>query len=193
MKWRTAHTNTILFEKRKFGQNCHLLSLLVIRCQRSSLVVTRCHSLSLVVPLVVIYCNSLYHSLSLVVTRCLTRLSFYKRSSILLLLWRSVSYLLNSNFLILYICFCFLLQVMCSKWVSCSKSSHPKKLLQKISKNSKENLHYRVQLLVAMQSKLNLLKLRSTTEVLCKSSEVTSATNQNTFYQLHLKFLWTFS
>ena len=69
MKWRTAHTNTV-FEKRKFGQNCHSLSLLVIRCHRLSLVVPavviRCHSLSLVVPLVV--------------TRWTTCLSFYKRS-----------------------------------------------------------------------------------------------------------------
>ena len=95
MKWRTAHTNTILFEKRKFGQNCHSLSLLVIWCHRLSLVatccttcchslyhllsfvVTRCHllyhSLSLVVPLVVIRCHSLYHSLSLVVPLVVTR------------------------------------------------------------------------------------------------------------------------
>ena len=77
MKWRTANTNTILFEKRKFDQNCHSLSLLVIRCHRLSLVVPlvviRCHLLyqllyhwlSLVVPLVVIRCHSLYHSLSL--------------------------------------------------------------------------------------------------------------------------------
>ena len=80
--------------KRKFGQNWHSLSLLVIQCQLLSLVVTRCttccYSFSLVVTcctthchslsLVVIRCHSLYHSLSLVVTRCTTRLSFYKRS-----------------------------------------------------------------------------------------------------------------
>ena len=47
---------------------CHLLSLIVICCCHSpSFIFTRCHSLSLVVPLVV--------------TRCTTRLSFYKRSS----------------------------------------------------------------------------------------------------------------
>ena len=37
---------------------------------------TRSHSL----PLVAIHCHSLYHLLSLVVTRCTTRISFYKRS-----------------------------------------------------------------------------------------------------------------
>ena len=66
----------------------HLLSLVVIRyttrCHSLSLVVIGCHllfhSLSLVVPLVVICCHSLYYSLSLVVTRCTTRLPFYKRS-----------------------------------------------------------------------------------------------------------------
>ena len=101
MKLKTAHTNTILLEKRKFGQNCHSLSLLVIGCHRLSLFVTRCttcchslslvsvivplvvtrcprcHSLSLVVPLVVTCCttrsHSLYRSLSFVVTRCTTR------------------------------------------------------------------------------------------------------------------------
>ena len=54
--------------------HCHLLSLdvplAVIRCN------ARCHSLSLVVPLVVTRC----HSLSLVVIRCTSRLSFYKPS-----------------------------------------------------------------------------------------------------------------
>ena len=143
MKWRTAHTNTILFEKKKFQQNCYSLLLLVIRCHRFSLVVThcitcchslslivplvatccyslslvvplvvtylplvvtrcyslslvvplvvtRCHSLSLFVPLVVIRYHSLYHSLSLFVTQCTTRLSFYKRSSTsaLVFFWR---------------------------------------------------------------------------------------------------------
>ena len=67
---------------------CHLLSLVVIRCT------TRCHSLyhslSLVEPLVVIRCHlfssvvtrctTRCHSLSPVVTGCITRLSFYKRS-----------------------------------------------------------------------------------------------------------------
>ena len=58
---------------------CHLLyhslSLFVICCA------TRCHSLSslsFVAPLVVI----LGHSLSFVVTRCTTHLSFYKRSNV---------------------------------------------------------------------------------------------------------------
>ena len=74
MKWRTAHTNTILFEKRKFGHNFHPLSFLVCRCHRLSLVATRCttccHSLSLVVPLVVTRFHSLSHVVPLVVTRC---------------------------------------------------------------------------------------------------------------------------
>ena len=75
--------------------HCHSLSLFVTHFHSLSLAVplfvTRCHSLSLVVPLVVTRCHSLYHSLSLavirchslslVVTRCTTRLSFYKRSS----------------------------------------------------------------------------------------------------------------
>ena len=44
---------------------------------------TRCHSLSLVIPLAVIGCHSFYHSfhsLSIVVTRCITCLSFHKWS-----------------------------------------------------------------------------------------------------------------
>ena len=85
------------------------LSLIVIRCTTRchslyhslSFAVTRCHSLSLVVPHVVTRCTTSFHSLSLVaircstrchslslvvyslpfvVTRCITRLSFYKRS-----------------------------------------------------------------------------------------------------------------
>ena len=77
---------------------CHSLSLAVTRCHSLYYLLplfvvtcctTRCHSLSLVVPLVVT-CHSLSlvvpllvtccHSLSLVVTRCATRLSFNKRS-----------------------------------------------------------------------------------------------------------------
>ena len=59
---------------------CHSLSLVVICCHSLSLVVplvtrctTRCRSLSFVVPLAVIRCHSLYHSLSLVVTQCTIR------------------------------------------------------------------------------------------------------------------------
>ena len=94
-----------------FITRCHLLSLIVnfyyallfvaTRCHllyhSSSLVVTlcttRCHSLSFVLPLVVIRCHSLpfvvpfvvisCHSLSFIVTRCTTRLSFYKQSKTL--------------------------------------------------------------------------------------------------------------
>ena len=74
---------------------CHSLLLIVIFCYSLSFVVIRCHllyhSLSLVVSLVVIrYTTRLLfvvprvvircHSLSFDVTRCTTRLSFYKRS-----------------------------------------------------------------------------------------------------------------
>ena len=71
-----------------------VLSLAVIHCNSSSFFVTRrhslslvatccttrCHSFSFVVPLLVIRCISFYQSLSFVVTRWTTRLSFYKRS-----------------------------------------------------------------------------------------------------------------
>ena len=85
---------------------CYSLPFVVIRCHLLLLVVplvvtrctTRCHSLSFVVPLVVTRCHSFsftltlcttrchllsldYHSLSLLVTRCTSQLSFYKRSS----------------------------------------------------------------------------------------------------------------
>ena len=81
MKWKTAHTNTVLFEKRMLGQNYHSLSLLVIRCHWLSLAVTRCTtcchllsfvSLSLVVPLVVTHRHSLSLFVPLVVTLCTT-------------------------------------------------------------------------------------------------------------------------
>ena len=85
-------SSSLIWKKEKLAEmvtRCHSLSFVV------PLVVTRCHSLSLVVPLVVIRCHLLYHSLSLVVplvfilcrslsfvlTRCTTRLSFYKRCS----------------------------------------------------------------------------------------------------------------
>ena len=71
----------------RFMTGCHLLSLIVIFSYSLSFVVIRCHllyhSLSLVVPLLVIRCTTRCHSLSLVVfdvTRCTTRLFFYKRS-----------------------------------------------------------------------------------------------------------------
>ena len=59
--------------KRKINQNDHSLSFIV----------TRYHSLPLVVPLVstgfTTRCHRLYHSLSVVIIGCITRLSFYKR------------------------------------------------------------------------------------------------------------------
>ena len=78
----------------RFITRCHLLSLIFIFCYSLWFSVIRCHSLSLVV----ICSYSLYHSLSLVVilchslsllslvvpvvvTRCTTCLSFYKRST----------------------------------------------------------------------------------------------------------------
>ena len=67
-------------EKSKNSRNDHSLSFVVTRCQSLSLVVllvvirciTRCHSLSFVAPLVVTCC----HLWSLVVFRCISRLSF---------------------------------------------------------------------------------------------------------------------
>ena len=44
------------------------------------------HSLPRVVPLVAIHRHSLYRLLSLIATRCITRLSFYKGSLIKVLL-----------------------------------------------------------------------------------------------------------
>ena len=86
----------------RFMTRCHSLSVIVIFSYWLSFLVIRCHllhhSLSLAVSFVVICCttrcHSLYHSLSFVlplvvicyhsfsfdVTRCTTRLSFYKRS-----------------------------------------------------------------------------------------------------------------
>ena len=58
------------FKKEKLATRCHLLSFVVTcchRCHSLSLIVIHCHSLSLVVPLVV--------------TRCITSLSFYKQSA----------------------------------------------------------------------------------------------------------------
>ena len=86
----------------RFMTRCHSLSLIVTLSYSLSFVVISCHllyhSLSLVVSFVVICCTTRYHllyhylsfvvplaviryhSLSFDVTRCTTRLSFYKRS-----------------------------------------------------------------------------------------------------------------
>ena len=80
-------------KKRKISRNTHLLSLVVIPCHSLyhllSLVVTHCHSLSLVVNCCHLFYHSLsldvplpvflYYLLSLVVARCTTCLSLYKR------------------------------------------------------------------------------------------------------------------
>ena len=62
---------------------CHLLSLVVplfvIRCHSLSFAVTRCHSLYHSLPFVVTRCYSLSLAVRLVVTRCTSRLSFYRR------------------------------------------------------------------------------------------------------------------
>ena len=83
--------SSLIWKKEKLAEmvtRCHSLSLVLICCHSLSfvipLVVTRCHSLSSVVTCYTTRCHSLYHSLyyslSLVVTRCTTRLPFYKRS-----------------------------------------------------------------------------------------------------------------
>ena len=98
--------SSLIQKKRETSQNDHSLSLVVIHCysfsfvviccHTLSFVVIRCHSLSLVVPLVVTRCTTRCNSLSFVVTRCtirfqllsllvvtqcITLLSFYKRSN----------------------------------------------------------------------------------------------------------------
>ena len=132
MKWRTAHTNTISFEKRKFGQNCHSLSVLVIRCHRLSLVVacstTCCHSLSLVVTWYTTRCHSLsfvitrchslyhslYHSLSLVVPLVVTR---YHSLSLVITRWSTrLSFYKRSVF----ICFFIFLKVIKQLFCKCN-------------------------------------------------------------------------
>ena len=68
----------------------HSLSFVVTHCCLLSLVVIRCHSIYHSVSFVTTSCTIRYHSLSLVlpliVTRCTTRLSFYKRSFYLMFL-----------------------------------------------------------------------------------------------------------
>ena len=59
-----------------FTRNC-LLPLVAIRCESLSLIAIRCRQMYLIV----ICCHSSFHSLSLAVTRCTTRLSFHKRSN----------------------------------------------------------------------------------------------------------------
>ena len=79
MKWRSAHTNTILFKKGSLAKittrctSCHSMSSVVTcchsRCHLLSVVgtccSTHCHSLSFVVTRCTTRCHSLYHSLSL--------------------------------------------------------------------------------------------------------------------------------
>ena len=78
---------------------CHSLSLIAICCHSLSFVVlfviTLYHLLHQSLSFVVILCHPLYHSSSLdvplVVTRCTTRLSFYKRS------YRSVTFIFQCH------------------------------------------------------------------------------------------------
>ena len=80
---------------KEFSLGCLVVgSCLIRKKEKLAEMVTRCHSLDYFLSLV-IYCHSLYHSLSfnvtrchslyhwlsLAVTRCTTRLSFYKRSA----------------------------------------------------------------------------------------------------------------
>ena len=70
------------FDVIRCSTRCYSLSLIVTRYLLSLIGIPctlRCHSLSLVV----ISCHQLYHQLSLVLTRCSTRLSFYKRSKLI--------------------------------------------------------------------------------------------------------------
>ena len=72
------HNGTFIFyskKKKKISQNDHSLSLAVICCHPLSFC---CHSRSFVFTC----CPSLYYSLSLVVTRRITRLSFYKQAMV---------------------------------------------------------------------------------------------------------------
>ena len=82
-------------------------------------------------------------------------------------LYYCLLFLLNYHFPALFISFSYFSQVMCWKWLSCPKSNHPKIATKKISENPKENLHYRVHLLITMQPKLSLLKLRSPPTIFC--------------------------
>ena len=62
-----------------------VVPLPVIRCYSLSYVITRClrcHSLPLDLSLVAIRCHSLSFVVPLVVTRCTTRVSFYKQSTV---------------------------------------------------------------------------------------------------------------
>ena len=60
---------------KEFSLGCLVVdSSLIRKKEELAKMATRCHLLSLILPLVVIRC----HSLSLFVTRCTTRLSFYK-------------------------------------------------------------------------------------------------------------------
>ena len=83
----TTRCHSLSFVVTRCTTRCHSLSLVVIRCHSLSFVVTRCtaccttrcHSLSFVVTRCTTRCHSLPLVVPLVVTRCITRLSFYKR------------------------------------------------------------------------------------------------------------------
>ena len=78
--WQSSILWSVLCRFHSLHHCCHSLSFISICCHVFSLVVslavTLCHSLYNSLSLVVIRC----HSLSFVVTRCTTRLSFYKWS-----------------------------------------------------------------------------------------------------------------
>ena len=67
-----------------------ILLFLVICCHLLSFAITPCHSLSVIAkccPCCTARCHLLYYSLSLIVTRFTTRLSFYKQSPLTFKHW----------------------------------------------------------------------------------------------------------
>ena len=91
------------------------------------------------------FCLSTLNNFIFILIKCYFFLYRLTLTTVFSSYYCAVSSLPNSYFVTLYILLCYLSQVICCKWVSCSKSSDPIKLLQKISENSKENLHYRIQ------------------------------------------------
>ena len=74
---------------KEFSLECLVVcSSPIWKKEKLSAMVTRCHSLSLVFPLVGIRCDSLYHSLLLVIIWCTTCLSVYNRSIKPYVIWK---------------------------------------------------------------------------------------------------------
>ena len=81
--WNSHRKNDIIYSSLCIVPFSFVLPLAVTRCNSLSFAVTRCHSRSFFVPLIVIYyhshCCSLSLAAQLVVIRCPTCISFYKR------------------------------------------------------------------------------------------------------------------